>query len=304
MKERLLLTGGSGLLALNWANNYRNSSEIILGLHNRIINLEGVKTNVLDLTSFDSISRSIEKIKPTCIINTAGVTNVEKCEDDVKYATAINSTLASNLSKACFVQGVKFVHISTDHLFDGKKAMYSEGEEMSPLNVYGHTKGRAEKEISFHNSDALIVRTNFYGWGPSYRASFSDFIIKSLRANKEINLFDDVFYTPIFIGTLTRAITSLINKEAKGIYNIVGRDRVSKYEFGLKLAEIFKLDSSLIQRNSLKSRKNLVERPMDMSLSNQKLCDFLGEELASLEEDLTMLREQDSQGLNKEIIGL
>ena len=80
-------------------------------------------------------------------------------------------------------------------------------------------KTKAESEITVleNHKEALIIRTNFYGWGLSYRKSFSDMIIGELRKGKRIKLFEDVFYTPILIDTLVKIVHSMINLREYGI---------------------------------------------------------------------------------------
>ena len=129
--------------------------------------------------------------------------------------------------------GVKMVHISTDHLFDGTNAFSHEETQLSPLNVYGKTKGEGEKAILSNNPDSLIIRTNFFGWGPAYKASFSDKILKSLESEKASNLFDDVIYTPISVKTLSEKFHLLIRQRRKGVFNVCSNERITKYQFGL-----------------------------------------------------------------------
>ena len=87
---------------------------------------------------------------------------------------ARSSSWPKKLAQISLETGSKLIHISTDHLYDGTKDIYTEDDLVSPLNVYGKTKAQAENEVLSINPKALIVRTNFYGWGLSYRKSFSD----------------------------------------------------------------------------------------------------------------------------------
>ena len=182
--------------------------------------------------------------------------------------------------------------------------MLAESSPVTPVNVYGRTKAEAELQVLEAHPLALVLRTNFYGWGTSYRRSFSDVIIETLRSGKDLNLFTDVFYTPTLVDKVAIAAHDLIDTKATGIVNIVGDERISKYEFGIRIAEEFGLDASLIKPGLLVDQVALVQRPLDMSLSNQKACKLLGRQLGSVAEHLARLHQQEQSGLAREIQSL
>lgn len=304
MSRRILITGGSGLLALNWALTVRAGFAVTLGLHERNITLAGVETRKLEFDSVENLLRVLEATQAQIVIHTAGLTSVEKCEADPGRARHINVDIASNVAEACARLGLPLVHISTDHLFSGQASFASESCAPEPVNVYGLTKAEAESRVLDAHPLALVVRTNFYGWGTSYRQSFSDVIIETLRAGRELTLFDDVFYTPILTEAAALVVHELIDRQASGIFNVVGDERISKHEFGLKLAQEFKLDARLIRPGSIKARAALTRRPHDMSLSNQKTCGLLGRKLGGVEAQIARLHQQEHDGLARELHGL
>lgn len=298
---RVLITGGAGLLGLNWAACSKQREQVILGLHNRMVALSGVESVAVDTGSFESIERAIGGIEPDYVIHAAGLTSVEDCEENPELAEKINTHLAVNVAKATGSFGIPMVHISTDHLFSGEQGMVAEDEPVCPINVYGKTKAQAEVGILDVNHRALIIRTNFYGWGPSYRPSFSDFVISSLRQRREITLFEDVYYTPILVAELVEAVNQLLNLGEFGIFNVVSDGRISKLEFGLKLAKVFSLDESLIRRGRFRDIPGLVKRPLDMTLSNEKLTSRLKRKIGSVDSHLLELQKQELQERFKEI---
>jgi len=289
----ILITGGSGLLALNLALTMRDKNLVTLGIHERIISLERVNTCQCSLESLDSIQQIIDEVEPEHVIHTAGLTSVDECEAEPELAYHANVELAENIAKSCSSNSIRLVHISTDHLFSGDSAMVEEDQPVNPVNIYGKTKAEAELRVLDSNPEALVVRTNFYGWGPDYRRSFSDVIIDSLRNKQTLTLFEDVFYTPILISSLTSAVMKLTSQSAKGIFHVVGDERISKYEFGLKVAHQFGLDSGLIKVGRLADKPGLVKRPLDMSLSNKKVCSAIEETLGGVDDDLQTLCKQE-----------
>jgi dTDP-4-dehydrorhamnose reductase len=301
MKKGLLITGGSGLLALNWALAARDDYSVTLGLHAREVSLAGVNARRIDLESFDSLARDVEAIQPAMVVHTAALTNVEECERKPELAQHINVKLADNVARVCAEFDLPLIHISTDHLFSGEFPFADETCEPAPKNVYGRTKAEAEHRVLELHAKTLVVRTNFYGWGPSYRHSFSDVIINTLRAGRELTLFQDVFYAPILAEVAVQAAHDLADMNAYGICHVVGDERISKHEFGLGIAEEFGLDKSLIKVGSIADQAALVQRPHDMSLSNERTCRTLGRKLGGLNAHVARLCRQEKNGLAREI---
>jgi dTDP-4-dehydrorhamnose reductase len=293
MKKTVLFTGGSGLLAINWALSIANDFEVVLGLHRRTISIPGIRTLMIDMESSDAFVMVLEKIRPDIVIHCAGLANVEACEADPAAAYHINVTLSLNVAGACKKQAVSFVYISTDHLFSGQQPLVTEDEIPAPVNEYGRTKLEAEKRILDISGNNLSIRTNFYGWGTSYRHSFSDMIIQHTRNNRMVSLFDDFYYTPILIEELSQTVMALIDQGASGIYNVAGKERISKYEFGIRLGDEFTLDKRLIKPTKFAERKDLVKRPADLSLSVQKVTAFLNRQVGDVYSNIERLKWQE-----------
>ncbi len=300
-RKKVLITGGSGLLALNWAQAIKENYEVTLGLHQRQLIVEGVECITLDFTSYDSLFGQLRAIAPDIIIHTAGLTSVEGCENDPALALSINTELAATMAKIGVALSAKFIHISTDHLFNGSVPFPFEKTPPQPLNEYARTKLLAEREITAINPDALIIRTNFFGWGPSYRASFSDSILNTIRAGKDIYLFEDVYFTPILIQSLIMATHEILEAGVSGVIHIVGDERISKYEFGRLLAKEFNLDSNNIKPIHFADKPGLTRRPMDLSISNKKVCSLLNRSLGDIPSQLRMLHELESDSSIKTI---
>jgi len=302
MKKKVVITGGSGLLAVNWALSVRHKFEVILLLHQKNISITDVKTDIVSLSSEGECASMLMRHQPDVLIHTAGLANVELCEFNNELADQVNIDITRNLSKACFNHGVKLVHISTDHLFSGEQEFVTEDSRCNPLNNYAKTKLIGEQQVLKELKDALIIRTNFFGWGPKYRQSFSDNILNQLKNSKSIDLFSDVYFTPILIDELVKAVHQLIDAKSSGLFNISGNDRLSKYEFGLKLAKLFHLDEGLINMVSIDDNSNLVNRPKDMSLSNAKFCKKLNYKIPSLDEQLKKFKKQELVSASEQVL--
>ena len=288
-KPSILIVGSASLLALNLASQFITDFDVHLGSHSRKVNLQGTGTVALNFDNSSKFWSSLDSIKPDLIINCVGLTSVELCERDPSLAFFCNSDLACWQAEYAKRTGADFVHISTDHLFDGKQSYYSEEALKSPLNQYAMSKSQGEDSVLEAYAASLVLRTNFFAWGTTYRESFSDFIIRTLRAKTPIKLFNDVHFTPVNAVSIAEYILSLTELGKRGIYNIATSKRISKYEFGKALAQRFGLNIDLIIPDKLKNRENLVNRPLDMSLDNHKLTSALGGGQVTLEKEIDRL---------------
>ena len=295
-KKKLLITGGTGLLAINWACALRNTWDVTLGTHCHKVNLAGVNSSQLVLEDPVYLQAQIDALAPDLVVHTAGLTSVDECELNPELAYQVNVEIAQNVALVAARQGAALIHISTDHLFSGGKSMCTEEDAPSPLNHYGRTKALAETAVLSANSTALILRTNFFGWGHHRRQSFSDWLVNNLRAGKPLNLYDNIFFTPILADELAKAAHQLIDKGVSGIFNLVGDQRLSKYEFASLLADYFQLSKQLLIRHSLGNSEHVAARPNDMSLDNSKARKVLGRNLGNDSDFLFALRQQELSG--------
>lgn len=295
-KPTLLITGGTGLLAARWARRVVDRFEVVLALHARKVELFDVVAHSehVNLDSIAAIEAALQKHEVAVVIHTAAMTSVEACEADPAMAMHVNSRLAGNVAAACRNCGAKLVHISTDHLFAGDTPMQDEGAVVAPVNAYARTKAAGETSVREACPDVIIARTNFYGRGISYRKSFSDTILDSLRNSRRIGLFEDVFFTPILMEEAVDAVHGLIEAGACGTFNVVCDERLSKHAFGVRLARAYGLDESLIDATSLAVRSDLVKRPLDLSLCNRKLRAALGRDIGGVDAHISQLRLQDA----------
>ena len=291
MLPHAFITGGSGLLGLNVLLHSPEQHRFYALENKRQIKLRGIETVKMDLGNLASIEGVLKYCSPQLVVHAAGMTNVDSCNEDPSKANFVNGTLPANLAKVCYELGIKFVHISTDHIFDGTRSFITEETPAKPLNEYGYSKAFGEEGVISNNPDALVVRCNFFGWGPFYKPSFSDFIFDNLSEGKSIRLADDVFYTPAVAQNLIEGIQSLVGLGASGVFNVVGSERLSKYEFGLKMAEIFEWDANLIERVSWESLGASAKRPADMSLSDRKVRKALGHDLGTAGQNIKVLKD-------------
>ncbi|MEW6689345.1 MAG: SDR family oxidoreductase [Pseudomonadota bacterium] len=279
----------------------RDQHQLWLGLHRRRVALRGVQSCELRFGSGDELARAFDAARPEVIVNAAGLSDVDACERDPALAQAVNADLAGLVATCAAARGARLVHISTDHVFSGDKPLRSESDAPEPINVYARTKLAGERQVAEHCPQALIVRTNFFGWGHAARQSISDWILAALREGRRLRMFTDAFFTPILATRLAGAVHRLVDAGTRGVIHVGGDERVSKHEFARRLATAFGLPADPIEPARQAEAGLAAPRPRDMSLSNARARGILGGALGALDEQLAELRAQEETGLSREL---
>lgn len=293
---RLFITGISGLLGLNVALAAREQFEVSGSYLAHPMAAAGVRAYAVDARDAPALARVLARERPDVVLHTAGLSSVDGCEMDPGLAVDVNVAAARETARAARALGARFVHISTDHLWSGDRAWRTEEDALAPLNVYAKTKGEAEHAVLSEHPEALIVRTNFYGWGTRARRSFSDWVLRGLEEGRELTMFTDVYFTPILINDLAEMLFALMTRGASGVLHVAGGERVSKYEFTVRAAAVFGLSTDRVRAVSLDSVVLRAPRPRDMSLSCARAEALLGRPMPRLLEGLGRLRDLRAAG--------
>ena len=299
MKKKLLIIGASGLFGSNFIQKNKDRYNIICNRNIKSIKDNQLKIVRLNFNNQAKLFAEIKKIKPDIILNAAGLTDVKKCELKKKEADIKNFKIIRPLVKISNNLKIKFVQISTDHIYDGKKSgSYTETDKVKPLNYYAFSKIKAEEEIQKFSKNFLIIRTNFFGWGTNYRKSFSDVIIKNLSSSKDIYLKSNIFFSPIYLGNLIESLNELIKNDQHGIFNISSNEKISKYEFGKMIARTFGFNSKLVKKDNHSD----VPRPKNMALNNNKISKIISKKFFNLSQNIKNLKNDFSKPYIKKII--
>ena len=211
------------------------------------------------------------QIKPDLVIHYAGLTSVDSCEKEPLQVYKANVTVTENIAHLCS-KSTKLIYISTDQVY-GKSDDHSEiNTNLQPLNKYGKTKLQGEQKIQELCADYIIIRTNIFGWNLKHgRISSAEWIYNSLKKGKEIALFTDYTFSPVYVECLGNIIMQLVDLDFIGIINSGSPTPCSKYDFGMQLAKELGLNKSWIRKGSIADHSFSVPRFNKLDLNVSKL---------------------------------
>jgi dTDP-4-dehydrorhamnose reductase len=196
--------------------------------------------------------------------------------------------------------GARLVHISTDYVFDGNHGPYSEDDKPNPINYYGKSKLASENAIRISGIPHTILRTIvLYGAGIGIKESFPLWVVRNLKAGNHICCVEDQMSNPTHVTDLAFAAVKGFELNRDGIYHICGKDRASRYDFALRIADVFGLDARLIKRVKTADLKQEAPRPLLSGFVTLKAQTELGLNPMDIVQGLTILkREMQTAGSN------
>ncbi len=289
--EKILITGGSGLLGSNIARTAAEEYQVYATHNSHPSRIPGCRFVPLDIKDRQQVLSLLKEIKPAVVIHTAGLVNVDYCEEHEDEARLINVVGTENVALAAREIGAKLIFISTDSVFDGERGMYTEEDAPHPLTVYARTKLEAEKSVAHRLPDSIIVRTVFYGWGLHSKQSLAEWVVNGLREGKKLSMWTDAFFTPMLANNLAEVLLAMYRRNLNGIYHVAGSERCSKYDFGREVARTFGLDTDLIQPSSINEARLRAHRPKDPSLDTTRVSGLVDTRLLGVEEGIARFRE-------------
>ena len=232
--------------------------------------LKGVaSSHAIDLRETAAIERLILDEFPGAIINCAAVATITGCDADPALAERINVALPRHLAMLANHLGARFVHISTDMVFDGDKGRYEHTDKPLPLHLYGQTKLLGEREVlKFGKSHAVVLRTTpVCGNSPAGDKSLNERLLRDWAAGKVTPLFTEEIRQPVEVTNLADAIVELCERDnLSGVYHWAGEEALSRYEIGRRICEKLGLTpENHIRPATYAEVPNLGRRPRDLS---------------------------------------
>lgn len=226
-------------------------------------NSPGFHYSTLDFTDPFNVYDVFEKFNPSVVIHAGAMSKPDECELNQWecYDTNVQGTLnllANAEERKCF-----FLFVSTDFVFSGDEGMYKEEDAKNPVNFYGRSKADAEDAVKEYSFDWAIVRTVLvYGMPATGKQNILTIVKDKLEKGESYKVVNDQLRTPTFVEDLAKGITTIIEKEAKGIFHLSGEEILTPYEMACITADFLKLDKSLIKKVTAADFSQPAKRPL------------------------------------------
>lgn len=302
-RELVLITGAHGFLGQHVVRLFLEESkcDLILTAREKETLFADIASEPrvmeyrpLDIAVHASVKDVITKMRPDVIVNCAAFVRVDEAETKREAAWRANVSGVEYLAEAARKVDARIVHVSSDMVFDGQRAPYTEGDAPHPINYYGRTKLASENVLRTSGTQHTIFRTCLlYGAAERATSNYALSVALSLEARKPVYAATDIVSTPTLVDDLALAIVRATERKRFGIYHLAGPEMLPRYEFAQKIAEVFQLDASLILPTTLADlKKNAppdqprAERPAKSGLVSLKASTDLGLKLSRVDDGL------------------
>ena len=291
----VLITGSNGLLGQKIVKQLLNSKVQFIASsqgENRNPDCPEEAYRKMDISSHVEISTVFQEIKPTHVIHTAALTNVDYCELNPELCYSLNVAATLIVINEASKINAHFQLLSSDFIFDGENGPYSETDAPNPLSHYAKSKWQAEQLLHLGSyKNWSIVRTIIV-YGQGHQLSRSNLILwakESLLAQQEISVIDDQFRAPTWADDLAWACIKICQEGKLGVYNACGPETLSIYEIVLRIATFYNCDKNLIKKTNSKDLNQAAIRPPKTGLVLTKSFNEFGYSPKFLEETLKLL---------------
>lgn len=300
---RLLITGASGLLGANLVLDAHKEHDVIAVYHRHPIELEGVQSESADLSQPGIAKELFDRFQPEFVIHCAADTSIDELESNPELAFQMNREMAGNVAEAAKETGAKLVHISTDAVFDGRSESYRENDPTEPVNVYGKSKLAGEQAVQAVCPEALIIRTNIFGWNAQPKTSLAEWFLEQLEAGNTCPGLTDIDFSPLLVNDLGKLILAMLSEVLSGVFHVPGADCISKYDFGIYIANLFGFDTDQIVPTVSDDIGFKALRPARTCLVGDKIEHSLGIQLPAIKDGLIRFRALRETGFSARLRG-
>jgi dTDP-4-dehydrorhamnose reductase len=263
---KILVTGGSGLLGAHLVSLAQKEGHMVLSSYKSRPPTGGEPIQ-LDLAELPAIVLTIRKVAPDIIIHTASLADVDLCEQEPELARLVNGEATGKVAEAAAALQAYLIYVSTDYVFDGNDGMYEEDDVPNPVNSYGESKLLGEQFVRESGARYCVARTSvLYGWGREHRPNFATWVLNKLRSRQVARVVNDQHVSPTLNLNLAEMILDVSKKRLEGTLHLAGATRIDRYNFALRIADVFQLDPGSIEQVSSKDIGWIAKRPTDSSL--------------------------------------
>ncbi len=270
---KILLTGATGLLGNAYAQAALRRGHTLTALsHSQPCTLPGIAENLrLDAADPETLTEPILQLWPDVIVNCAALSNPQTVDAEPEQARKININLPRHLAQLSTHLGARFIHISTDMVFDGlSESSYRSTDMPAPTNLYGQTKLMAEREVLAHNKeDPVVLRIPILmGNSPSGSRSVHEKILAAIRNQEPLKLFTDEFRQPCSAGNVAEVMLELSERrDLHGLFHWAGSEVLSRFEMGQRILKHLGLPTESITASQIADNPTHKHRPRKLTFN-------------------------------------
>jgi len=287
-KPRLLITGASGFLGEVLCRLAVDHWSVFGSFRRNPVSIAGVVPVQADLTDAAALSDVILRLRPSAVIHAAAESQVAECQAHPHRTRVINVHVPARLAGICAEAGIAYLFTSSDLVFDGRQAPYDERSRPNPVCEYARQKVAAEAAVLKRHPASLVCRLPLmFGLSPNAPRHFTVQMLRAIHAQRPLDLFVDEFRTPVDTFSAAEGILKVLGATS-GLLHLGGRERVSRYDLGRRMARHMKVSPHRIRPVTIKGQRLSVPRAPDCSLVSDAAYGW-GYDPPSLEESLEMV---------------
>jgi dTDP-4-dehydrorhamnose reductase len=253
--RRILITGGGGQLASDLEALLRGSAEVL-----------ALPRSGLDVTDDDAVAAVFSALEPTIVFNCAAFHNVEVCEREEDQSFAVNARAVKRLATRCAEANARFVHLSTNYVFDGTGAdPYDEDDLPNPRSIYAISKLAGEYAALAYSAEALVVRTaGLYGLHGSVSkgGNFVTRMIARAREQGALTVVADQRLTPTFTADLAAGILAAVDAGVNGTLHMTNSGATTWHGFTAAIMELASVEV-LVEEGITTIAPGAADRPLN-----------------------------------------
>ena len=293
---KILLTGASGLLGHAFAEAAVRRGHEVTALHHRNPPAaEGLaRTRSLDARDAEALTSLCLDLWPDAVVNAAAVSSPDAVADDPEAAEAVNVGLPRRLAQIITHLGARFLHISTDMVFDGRAdEPYRSTDIPAPSNLYGQTKLLAEREVLEHNpEDPVVLRLPILmGNSPGGSRSVHEKLLAAIAEGHTPALFTDEIRQPVTAENAAEVLVELVERrDLHGIFHWAGRETLTRHDMGRRILAHFGLDDDAVRPVRIADAPEHAGRPARLTFNLHPLAGKLKTQPPDFAEQLAGLR--------------
>jgi dTDP-4-dehydrorhamnose reductase len=246
---RVAVTGVNGLVGQRVARELRARGVDSFFFGRGAPRVEGGPYASLELTDADAVHRALRETRPDVIVNLAGLTDVDVCEEHPGAAWAANVDAVSTLARASRELGAHLVHVSTDYVFDGAAGPYDEQATPNPRGAYAMSKHAGELAVStlLPAGQWSLARTAVvFGWPAAGRDNFGSWLVGSLSRGAPVHCFEDQWISPTYVSSCAQMLCEVAERRLSGVWHLAGAEVLDRVTFARAVCERFGFDRALV----------------------------------------------------------